>query len=375
MTTTSTQRPPQVTLAGSVVMVSSLLIVLTMWEQVSNLRSLETREAIETVVAGPMGQALGLGVEQTIRLLHVACLVSAACAAATGILGWFVMRRDKGARLALAMLAVPPFVLGLFTGGFAASFVAAAAAMLWLSPAREWFDTGRWTPPQPRTAGSPRQGGAAPWRPPSSPSSPSSPPTSSPPSSSPPSAGWPPPPSSAPFAGPGAETARATSYAGPPGSGPADGVPVQRPAAVVTAVVLTTSLSVLVALGAVAGMIAFGLSPDGMMDMLEQQQPTLAAEDISLAQLRTSIYVTGAVCVVLCALALTFAGFLMARRDWARRGLMVTAAFSAGVSLLVALSGGPVAVLLTIAAMATVALLNRPDTRAWCGASGPTRRR
>ena len=72
--------------------------------------------------------------------------------------------------------------------------------------------------------------------------------------------------------------------------------------------------------------------------MLEQQQPEILDDGLSLEQVRRDRARLAGVFVVWCSLALVFAGFAMARRDWARRGLMVSAAFSAGACLLVVLS-------------------------------------
>lgn len=345
MSQPSTQRPPQVTLAGSVVIVASVLVVLTVWEGTSNLRSLETRESIEWFLSEPAGRALGLDVEGAIGLLRLSGLVAGACAAATAVLGWFVMRRDKGARIALAVLAVPLFLTGLVAGGFASSFVAAAAAMLWLSPAREWFATGRWTPPAPRTSATSRTKERPVWPP----ERPHVPPVAG-------ATGAPPGPSAS-YAGP------AASQVGPYGD---------RPRPVVTVIVLTTVMSVTVGLLTVMGLVVMALSPELVLDEIERQRLDLA-EGTSLAQLRTAAYLAGALCLLLCVAGVTLAGFVAVGREWARRALLVTAAFSA-VAWFVVFLVAPVALLPAGAAVLTVVLLGRPETRAWCRRGGSPRR-
>lgn len=378
------------TLAGSVVMVASVLVIATVWEQVSGLRSLETREAIEDFLAEPPGNGMGLDVEGVIGLLHVAGLVAAACACAAAVLGWFVMRRDKTARLALAVVAVPLFVTGFVAGGFASSFIAAAAAMLWLSPAREWFATGRWTPPQPRQASTPESRDRT-WPPPQPPAQPPHDPSAGP--SADPSAGpagpAAPPPSPRPYASPqqgqpwGQQPDHQTQPQGQPAQPyaapwpPHAHQPVRphhRPPAVVTAVVIATAMAALVALVAVLAVIVVGMSPELVMDEVERQRPDIVGDGLTMAQLKASTYVSGGVCLALCALALTFAGFTTVGRDWARRGLMITAAFSAGACFLVSLSA-PVALVPAAAAVATVVLLGRPEARAWCRARPRAERR
>jgi hypothetical protein len=104
------------------------------------------------------------------------------------------------------------------------------------------------------------------------------------------------------------------------------------------------------------------------MEEVRRQQPALA-EDITLAQLRLALSVVCGAFLALCVLALIFAAFLCVGREWARRGLMLTAAATVGVCLSVVLSdpsGGVVVLLPAAAAMATVILLRRPEARAWC---------
>ena len=45
------QRPPQVSLASGIVMFSSVVVLLTAWERVTSLGSLETQEAIRDLLA------------------------------------------------------------------------------------------------------------------------------------------------------------------------------------------------------------------------------------------------------------------------------------------------------------------------------------
>ena len=140
MTEPKPARPPQVTLAGWLVMAGSVVVVLMAFSQVAGLRSLETRESIEEYLSKPPGDSLGLGVQGVLSLLRIAYMVAAACAAATAILGWQVLQRSRGARVALSVLVVPLFLTGLASGGIASAVVSAAILMLWFQPARDWFD-------------------------------------------------------------------------------------------------------------------------------------------------------------------------------------------------------------------------------------------
>ncbi|KRE97176.1 hypothetical protein ASG76_00090 [Nocardioides sp. Soil774] len=359
------QRPPQVTLASSIVMFASLMVLLAAWEQVSTLGSLETQQAIRDFLGEAPFSSLGLDVTGATEALRIACMVAAAAACATGVLGWYVRKPDRSARLGLSVFAVPVFVTGLAAGGLAGSFVAAGAVMLWTAPAREWFATGRWTPPSPapdrqvrdkkgpaQRRTTPDEHGSA-WSAPRPPA---------------PDAG--PPPSTRPFG----EPVRATHspYGQPlaPDAAPAAGVGTRqqllrtRPGAMVAAFVITV-----VTAGGLLGLsllwIAIaGLSPDFLMSVLEQQQPDLLDDGITLDQVQSTVFALAGGFIVWCGLALVLAGFAMARRDWARRGLIVSAAFSAGACIALVVST-PLTLIPAAAAVATVVCLRRGDVRRW----------
>ncbi len=132
-------RPRQVTLAAALVMGASAMLVLSVFERLGSLRSVDSREAIERFVSEPPGSDLGLGVESVLDLLYVVSMIAAALGTAAAILGFYVLKRNRSARIGLSVLALPLFVCGLVTGGFLASVVAASVAMLWLTPSRHWF--------------------------------------------------------------------------------------------------------------------------------------------------------------------------------------------------------------------------------------------
>ncbi len=332
-------------MAAGVVMFSSVLVLLTAFERLSGLGSLDTRNGVEDILAEPAIGRLGLDFDGAMQILYVSGVIAALCATATAILGWFVLKPDTSARRAISILAVPLFVTGLTAGGFAASFVAAGAAMLWMQPAREWFATGMWTPPPPPASAAAEATRRTPWTAP------------------------PPPSGGAPGARPGTQAFQQPQPAPqPPVSHPAH-APAghqlhDRPRAMVAAFVLTVLTAGAVLVVSVLSLAVVGLSPDLIMAELERQQPELVADGLTTDQLRLSTYVSAGVAIVWCSVALAFAGFAMARRAWARRGLMITAAFSAGACLLVALSA-PFLIIPAVAAMATVACLGRTEVRRW----------
>lgn len=135
-------RPTPVTVAGWLVVGGSIGVVVGAFTQVAGLQSLATREAVERYLAEPPGNALDLGVHDVLDIIRVLATVAAVCAAATAVLGYQVLQRSRGARVAVTVLVVPMFLTGLVTGGIAPALVAAAVVMLWFQPARGWFDHG-----------------------------------------------------------------------------------------------------------------------------------------------------------------------------------------------------------------------------------------
>ncbi len=359
------QRPPQVTLASGIVMFASFMVLVSAWDRITTLGSLETQDAIREFLTEPPFSSLGLDVSSTTDLLRYACMVAAACACGTGILGWFVRKPDRSARLGLSLFAVPVFVTGLPAGGLAGSFVAAGAVMLWVAPAREWFATGRWTPPAPapekvarntstqrRTPFGGRGGQVDPPVPSGGPSMPPGPTA--------------PPPATRPFGEhrPPAQHAVAEHA---PGAAPVRGrqqLLLERPGAMVAAFVITVvTAGGLLAMSLLWVAIA-GLSPELLRTVMEQQQPDLFDDGLTFADVRATVLTYAGAFIVWCIGALVLAGFAMARRDWARRGLMVVAAFSAG-GCLVFVTSTLLVLIPAAAAVATVVCLRRIEVRRW----------
>jgi hypothetical protein len=135
-------RPPQTTVAGWLVVGGSVVVVVMALGQGAELHSLDTRDAVEEYLSGPPGDQLGLGVQGMLTLLRVVWTVTAVSAAAAAVLGWYALRRSRGARLALSVLAVPLFLTSFFFVGLPGAsalpaMVTAAVVMLWLQPSRD----------------------------------------------------------------------------------------------------------------------------------------------------------------------------------------------------------------------------------------------
>ncbi|MEZ5097022.1 MAG: hypothetical protein R2731_13540 [Nocardioides sp.] len=312
-TTTARPRPPQVTVAGWMLVIASVVLVLTGFEIMDSLHSLDTRRAIEQALSRPPADSLGLDVYDMIALRRWATLVAGGSAAALAILGWFVLRRHRGARVAATVLAVPLLLAGLFIGGFLPAVIATAVVTLWLQPARDWFN-GRWRPDA-----APRHG----------------------------------------IASPGVQAL--------PREHPAAAAPEQARGVPVPVLWACTLTWVFAGLGLVMGattLLVVAIDPSAVLAEVHRQAPDLAAQGIGDTWLTRAFWIVGAVLVAWSLAGLVMAALAIARVRWAGTGLLVVCLSSAAVLLLGTL--GSVVMLLPFGAASIAAgLLVRPEVRAW----------
>ena len=332
--TESLPRPRQVTMAGWMIIGGSILVVATVFETVTNLHTLETREAVSQFLSQPPGQGLGLDVSGALLVLRTVSMVAAGCAAVAAVLGFHVLRRHRGARLGVTVVAVPLFLTGLVTGGFLSSLVAASALLLWLEPSRNWFDGVR-PPTAPERTPEGRQ--------------------TAPPQVAPPMSQTPPAP-------PGPHPGFGTPAAAPPllGTRP----PERRPAAVMWACVLTWVLSGMAALIMGLSALVIALEPQLVFDELRRQNPDLSTQGLTERAVQVATYVTAGVAIVWALVATVLAVLVVRRVAWARIGLLASSA-GAGGACLVASVAQVLMVVPAFGCAVAFALLLRPEVRAW----------
>jgi len=345
-----TPRPTQVTIAAWLVMAGSVFVVLTAFDQIAGMRSLETREAVEEFLSKPPGDNLGLGVQGMLSVMRVMTMVTAACATAAAILGFQVLRRSRSARLVLTVLAVPLFLAGMVVGGFLPAVIVGSITMLWFQPARDWID------------------GKAPRAVPAPPAPPATPPVEQAPTAVPPSAtsepraypgfgeaptvpdGAPP---AFPPTGPTAYAALPTRPAGPP-----------RPPALMWACALAWAGSAVVFVVMLVSVALVLAAPDMLIDELYRQNPELRSDGITPETLRSTVLFAGTLLVVWSVVATVLAAFAWRGRAWAWTALLVSASSASVLCLLAALGSAAMLVPLMLCA-ATVPLLLRPEVRAF----------
>ena len=95
-------RPRQLTMASWFVILGSVFLIASVYDSLTNLNSVDMRDQIGQALASGSGQGLGLGVDGAVSIMRVALLVAGACAAASAVLGVYVLQRHRQARIALA---------------------------------------------------------------------------------------------------------------------------------------------------------------------------------------------------------------------------------------------------------------------------------
>lgn len=380
-------RPSQVTIAGWVIAVASVMLVISVFDTMGNLNSVDTRDQVTRALTTGSARDLGLSVDDALEVMRWSLFVSGAAAAVTAILGIFVLQRHTAARIVLTVAAVPVVLTSPFSGGFLGILVGASAAMLWTRPARDWF-AGRPVTQSPRSLFSSRSAEETPRERPVPPAFRTLPPpgTVGPvdrPDTSEPSGETPPPPP--PMSGWGGSVGPR-----PPegGSGqPEQVVPANWPPPYVHALAAPTALPVTpqvptqVRVACILTWIFAGLSAAGYVllgvaiavdrgEMLELMRENASVQDSSLSDdtLIAALVVVSALTVIWCLAACALAVLVWRRHLWAWRLLLV----SAGVAALVCLLALPLSLVHLAACGVAFGLLVRPSTRAWIrGGNGP----
>lgn len=356
------QRPGQATLAGWLIIGGSIVLVLSAWQRIASLNTLEVQEEFARVLSEPPVDGSGLTINALSTIVRVLCLVAAGAATAATILGIQALRRSTGARIALTCLAPLVLVGGVATAGFFAPMVVAGITMLWLQPTRDWFAGRPWAQRLTRS-GQPDRSDQS-----SRPNPFAVPETEDPR----PDAGTTPSPAALPpgtvIGGRPEQPAAAPNAPVTPNpylpAGSATRAADRRPSALIWACTLTWVSTALVAGGLLLVTLAVAVGGDELWTEFERQQGPLEDLGITRGEVATGVYALTALAVPWCIAAAVLAGFALAGRRWARIALAVSSALAGLVMLVMALASPPLVVLVAVCAVTTWLLL-RADVAAW----------
>ncbi len=320
------ERPRQVTLSGWLIIVGSVLVVLSAYERMSGLHSLETQEAISDFLSKPPGDELGLSREGAQSLLRLLAMVAGAAAAAAAILGWQVLSRSRSARVALSVLTVPLFVGGMAVFGFLAALVVVAIVMLWVQPAKDWFNgispVARVAPAPPRRAPVAPVASAEPAWPPSAP-----------------------------------------QQAAPQPPAPQPAAP--RPASVTAGAIVTWVTCGLALLLMGITVLVLLAAPDVVFDEVRKQDPSFGQDGLTESEVRQAAFVGCGIAGLWCIAAIGFAVAAFNGYRWGWRALLIST-ITAGVASSLLMLGSVVMLVPLVAAAVTLGMLLRPESKAWC---------
>lgn len=126
-------------MAGWVALTGSALLVLTLFDSMGQIRSIEMRDSINEFLATSPGAGLGLDRAEILNILRGTMFFAGAAGAAATVLAIYVLQGNQGARIGFTIAAVAIILTAPVTGSPFAVLVAVAAAMLWTRPARDWF--------------------------------------------------------------------------------------------------------------------------------------------------------------------------------------------------------------------------------------------
>jgi hypothetical protein len=385
-------RPRQVTLAAGVVVGASLFLVVSVFDAMTNLNSVDARDQLREFVMSSAGRDLGLSIDEAINGMRIGLSLTAVCAAAAAVLGVFVFSKHRGARIGLSVLAVPLVLTAPLTGGFLGVLVAVATAMLWQRPARDWYDGRPAREPRRRAQdsvqgqgqgqgqGHGRHPGQHPGQRPADrsaqdgPSQPSAPParggapaeapstreTSSAPQATPGfGQGQPPPWAGLPPADPRRPYGQPWGPASRPGPGNGSGIRgVPRPVKI--ACVLTWVFGVVVALVYALALVTLLVARDQVVDYVGDSA-AWQRSGLDLEALMPILWVGCLLFLAWSAGSMVLAWFTWRRHNWARYLL----ALSAGIALVVAVFAFPVGLVHQLACAVTIGTLFTARSRGW----------
>jgi hypothetical protein len=343
-------RPPQVTIGGWVIAVASAMLLARVYDGMTGLRSVDTRDALTSALATGVANGLDLTVADALSVMRVGLYVAGVAAVVTGILGIFVLQRHATARVVLTAAAVPVVLTAPLAGGFLGLLIGGATILLWSPPARDWF-AGR--PPRRAPAERvPRPTSPMPFEAPVARPLPGSHPDPSD-QSPPPMPGWGTPAQPGPSY-PSVHGGVLVSARAPSGTGD------RTPAQVRTACILTWVLAGLT--GGLYTLVVAAVAVDrgAVLDLLHDN-PSIRDANLSDNALIALVVGVSALLVLWCLVAGVLAVLAWRRQTWAWILLLV----SAGAAALAGLVVLPFSLAHVVGAATAFLLLLRAPVRAW----------
>ena len=363
-TSGASARPAQVTFAGWSVAIASALLLLSTFEALGGLQTVEVREALAKRIDSGNLQGLGLSLSDAITATRWALYVAGVAAVVTGVFGIFVLQRDKVARIGLSAAAVPIVLTVPLTGSFLAMLIGAGAVVLWSGPARDWFAGRPIRQREPRSTerrddtptDAPAPPAPVPWVPPTTESPYGAPAQPAQPA---PTHGWGGAPGDAPD--PVQHPAAWQPYQAPPGYAGYQQTPVAptRPRQVRNACLVTWIFTGVTALVYLGMLVVVAVDQQALIDLVTENPAWDPSYDEDL--IVTAAVVGSVAFLIWCVAVSVIAVFTWRGAQWA----WITHLVSAGMAGLVSLVALPVSLVHLAAIGAVVGLLLSRTSRTW----------
>lgn len=135
-------RPREVTVGGLAAVIGSVMALVLLVSTANQLHSSQVTKALTTVIKSEQAATLGLTLEGARELLRYTIMGLAVLSAASLVLGFYVLRRHRSARVVLTVIGSGVAALALLAGPVAwlvTLYIAVSIFLMWSRPARAWF--------------------------------------------------------------------------------------------------------------------------------------------------------------------------------------------------------------------------------------------
>ncbi|WP_310962008.1 hypothetical protein [Nocardioides terrisoli] len=377
-------RPSQVTWGAGFAVLGGALMVVSAFQGLTDLRSIDTRAQLTKALDSPAARGLGVTVEQATTVMHGLLLLAGAGAAVLTVLAGYALLGHRGARVGLTVLAVVVLVSSLAVDPLLGLGLALAVSMLWSRAARDWFD-GRPPAVADPAASAARSGEQPapvlesgvepPEEPDARPAGPQQPPPThgfggpAQPGPAQPGPAYPAPQYPAPqYPGGGYPQSAYPQAPYPQGPyqpqphlyGPQQGGPRRAPGVVRALSIVTWVFSGLALAGFVVTGIVLSVDQNDLVDRITSK-PEYQNLSLDRGELVAAVWGVLLVFAAWSLIACVLAAFVWRGHEWAR----ILLAVSAGVTALFCLAAMPVSIVHLIASAVVLGLLFSPTSSQW----------
>ncbi len=135
-------RPREVTVGGLAAVVGSAMALVLLISTANQLNSSQVTDTLREVIKSEQAATLGLTLEGAREVLRYTIMALAVLSVSSLVLGFYVLRRHRSARVVLTVIGGLVGVLALLAGPVAwlvSLYIGVSILLMWSRPARAWF--------------------------------------------------------------------------------------------------------------------------------------------------------------------------------------------------------------------------------------------